>query len=106
MSFNSPCAKCNNIQGNECNKESTLMEKLQKCEFVDDVFGARKVGEILNVPNATQPNVSFKGVKDQDLDGVDSFDIFMERIVSANNKLTDFDFFNAFQDDFDDADIN
>ncbi|KAJ1425637.1 hypothetical protein SESBI_10991 [Sesbania bispinosa] len=41
-----------------------------------------------------------------DVDDVDPLEIFAEGVISADNKLADADFFNTFQDDFDDADIN
>ncbi|KAL1294976.1 hypothetical protein HN51_055820 [Arachis hypogaea] len=41
-----------------------------------------------------------------DVDDVDPLEIFPEGVISADNKLADADFFNNFQDDFDDADIN
>ncbi|CAJ1932538.1 unnamed protein product [Sphenostylis stenocarpa] len=41
-----------------------------------------------------------------DVDDVDSLEIFAEGVIAADHKLADADFFNNFQDDFDDADIN
>ncbi|MED6198742.1 Stromal membrane-associated protein 1, partial [Stylosanthes scabra] len=41
-----------------------------------------------------------------DVDDVDPLEIFPEGAFSVDNKLADADFFNNFQDDFDDADIN
>ncbi|XP_010023791.2 small acidic protein 1 [Eucalyptus grandis] len=42
-----------------------------------------------------------------DVDDVDPLEIFGgEGVLSVDNKLADADFFNAFEDDFDDADIN
>lgn len=41
-----------------------------------------------------------------DVDDIDPLEIFAEGLISADNKLADADFFNTFQDDFDDADIN
>ncbi|KAK4266252.1 hypothetical protein QN277_027202 [Acacia crassicarpa] len=41
-----------------------------------------------------------------DVDDVDSLDFFGEGIIVADNKLADADFFNSFEDDFDDTDIN
>ncbi|KAL2325941.1 hypothetical protein Fmac_024999 [Flemingia macrophylla] len=41
-----------------------------------------------------------------DVDDVDPLEIFGEGVISADNKLADADFFNSFQDDFDDSDIN
>ncbi|XP_057415396.1 small acidic protein 1 [Lotus japonicus] len=41
-----------------------------------------------------------------DVDDVDPLEIFAEGVISADHKLADADFFNSFQDDFDDADIN
>ena len=41
-----------------------------------------------------------------DVDDVDPLEIFAEGVISADNKLADADFFNSFQDDFDDTDIN
>ncbi|KAJ1416730.1 small acidic protein 1 [Sesbania bispinosa] len=41
-----------------------------------------------------------------DVDDVDPLDIFGDGVISADSKLPDADFFNTFQDDFDDADIN
>ncbi|KAJ1393249.1 small acidic protein 1 [Sesbania bispinosa] len=41
-----------------------------------------------------------------DVDDVDPLDIFGDGVISADSKLADADFFNTFQDDFDDADIN
>ncbi|CAL0303164.1 hypothetical protein TanjilG_07714 [Lupinus angustifolius] len=40
-----------------------------------------------------------------DVDDVDPLEIFADGVIS-DNKLADADFFNNFQDDFDDADIN
>ncbi|KAF3457521.1 hypothetical protein FNV43_RR02179 [Rhamnella rubrinervis] len=40
-----------------------------------------------------------------DVDDVDPLEILGEGVVS-DNKLADADFFNSFEDDFDDADIN
>ena len=36
----------------------------------------------------------------------DPLKIFSEGAISIDNKLTDVDFFNNFEDDFDDSDIN
>ncbi|TKY53652.1 Small acidic protein 2 [Spatholobus suberectus] len=42
-----------------------------------------------------------------DVDDVDPLEIFTEGVMAADsNKLADADFFNGFQDDFDDSDIN
>ncbi|KAK7393271.1 hypothetical protein VNO78_21822 [Psophocarpus tetragonolobus] len=41
-----------------------------------------------------------------DVDDVDPLEIFAEGVIAADNKLADADFFNSFQDDFDDSDIN
>ncbi|KAK2643809.1 hypothetical protein Ddye_019004 [Dipteronia dyeriana] len=41
-----------------------------------------------------------------DVDDVDPLEIFGEGVISIDNKLADADFFNKFDDDFDDADIN
>ncbi|XP_019057568.1 PREDICTED: small acidic protein 1-like [Tarenaya hassleriana] len=41
-----------------------------------------------------------------DVDEADAMEIFGEGIFSAESKLADADFFNAFEDDFDDTDIN
>ncbi|XP_028793297.1 small acidic protein 1-like [Neltuma alba] len=41
-----------------------------------------------------------------DVDDVDSLDIFGEGVIVTDNKLADADFFNSFEDDFDDTDIN
>ena len=42
-----------------------------------------------------------------DVDDVDSLDFFTDDVIVADhNKLADADFFNRFQDDFDDTDIN
>jgi len=41
-----------------------------------------------------------------DVDDVDNFDILAEGIAVNESKVADADFFNSFQDDFDDADIN
>ncbi|XP_020240092.1 small acidic protein 1 [Cajanus cajan] len=41
-----------------------------------------------------------------DVDDVDPLEIFAEGVMAADNKLADADFFNTFQDDFDDSDIN
>ncbi|XP_062081793.1 small acidic protein 1 [Humulus lupulus] len=40
-----------------------------------------------------------------DVDDVDPLEILGESVI-ADNKLTDADFFNSFEDDFDDSDIN
>ena len=37
---------------------------------------------------------------------VDPLEIFGEGAIFIDNKLTDVDFFNNFEDDFDDSDIN
>ncbi|KAI4345949.1 hypothetical protein L6164_013033 [Bauhinia variegata] len=41
-----------------------------------------------------------------DVDDVDPLEIFGEGVMSSDNKLADADFFNSFEDDFDDTDIN
>lgn len=41
-----------------------------------------------------------------DVDEVDPVDVFGEGIVAIDSKITDSDFFNSFEDDFDDSDIN
>lgn len=41
-----------------------------------------------------------------DVDDVDPLEILGEGVISAENKLADSDFFNSFEDDFDDSDIN
>ncbi|KAI3430106.1 uncharacterized protein J3R85_008249, partial [Psidium guajava] len=41
-----------------------------------------------------------------DVDDVDQLEIFGEGVLSVDNKLADADFFNSFEDDFDDSDIN
>ncbi|OMO95287.1 hypothetical protein COLO4_16007 [Corchorus olitorius] len=41
-----------------------------------------------------------------DVDDVDPLEIFGEGAIPIDNKLADADFFNNFEDDFDDADIN
>lgn len=41
-----------------------------------------------------------------DVDDVDPLEILGEGVISAENKLADADFFNSFEDDFDDSDIN
>jgi len=41
-----------------------------------------------------------------DVDDVDNFDILSEGISVNESKVADADFFNSFQDDFDDSDIN
>ncbi|XP_065862931.1 small acidic protein 1 [Euphorbia lathyris] len=41
-----------------------------------------------------------------DVDDVDPLEIFGEGVINVDNKLADADFFNNFEDDFDDADIN
>lgn len=41
-----------------------------------------------------------------DVDDVDPLEIFGEGVISVDNKLADADFFNNFEDDFDDSDIN
>lgn len=41
-----------------------------------------------------------------DVDDVDPLEIFGEGVIATDNKLADADFFNNFQDDFDDSDIN
>ena len=40
-----------------------------------------------------------------DVDDVDPLEVLGDSII-ADNKLADADFFNAFEDDFDDSDIN
>ncbi|PON94894.1 Small acidic protein [Trema orientale] len=40
-----------------------------------------------------------------DVDDVDPLEILGDSVI-ADNKLADADFFNSFQDDFDDSDIN
>ncbi|KAF4347520.1 hypothetical protein CsatB_030437 [Cannabis sativa] len=40
-----------------------------------------------------------------DVDDVDQLEILGESVI-ADNKLTDADFFNSFEDDFDDSNIN
>lgn len=41
-----------------------------------------------------------------DVDDVDPLEILGEGVISVDNKLVDADFFNSFDDDFDDSDIN
>ncbi|GKV39128.1 hypothetical protein SLEP1_g46941 [Rubroshorea leprosula] len=41
-----------------------------------------------------------------EVDDVDPLEIFGEGVISIDNKLPDADFFNNFEDDFDDTDIN
>ncbi|QCE05784.1 small acidic protein 1 [Vigna unguiculata] len=41
-----------------------------------------------------------------DVDDVDPLETFAEGVITADLKLADVNFFNNFQDDFDDADIN
>ncbi|XVF38565.1 hypothetical protein REPUB_Repub20aG0113100 [Reevesia pubescens] len=41
-----------------------------------------------------------------EVDDVDPLEIFGEGAISVDNKLVDADFFNNFEDDFDDSDIN
>lgn len=41
-----------------------------------------------------------------DVDDVDPLEVLGEGVISADNKLADADFFNNFEDDFDDTDIN
>ncbi|KAM6544810.1 hypothetical protein CsatB_025546 [Cannabis sativa] len=40
-----------------------------------------------------------------DVDDADALEILGDSVI-AENKLTDADFFNSFEDDFDDSDIN
>jgi len=41
-----------------------------------------------------------------DVDDVDPLDSFAEGVITTDLKLADVNFFNNFEDDFDDADIN
>ncbi|KAE8076160.1 hypothetical protein FH972_014825 [Carpinus fangiana] len=41
-----------------------------------------------------------------DVDDVDPLEIYGEGVISVDNKVADADFFNSFEDDFDDSDIN
>lgn len=41
-----------------------------------------------------------------DVDDVDPLEIFGEGVLAVDNRLADSDFFNSFEDDFDDSDIN
>ncbi|XP_022728537.1 small acidic protein 1-like [Durio zibethinus] len=41
-----------------------------------------------------------------EVDDVDPLEMFGEGGISIDNKLADADFFNNFEDDFDDSDIN
>ncbi|XP_042487383.1 small acidic protein 1-like [Macadamia integrifolia] len=41
-----------------------------------------------------------------DVDDADPLEMLAEGVVNIDNKLADSDFFNAFEDDFDDSDIN
>ncbi|KAI9086389.1 hypothetical protein K1719_031473 [Acacia pycnantha] len=41
-----------------------------------------------------------------DVDDFEPLDMFGEGLMYADNKLADADFFNSFDDDFDDSDIN
>ncbi|XP_004496569.1 small acidic protein 1-like [Cicer arietinum] len=41
-----------------------------------------------------------------DVDDVEQFEMLADGVIVTDHKLTDSDFFNSFQDDFDDADIN
>lgn len=41
-----------------------------------------------------------------DVDDVDPLEIYGEGVISVDSKVADADFFNSFEDDFDDSDIN
>ncbi|MBA0637519.1 hypothetical protein Godav_000134 [Gossypium davidsonii] len=41
-----------------------------------------------------------------EVDDVDTPEIFGEGVIASDNKLADADFFNNFEDDFDDSDID
>ncbi|XAR48900.1 hypothetical protein NMG60_11031882 [Bertholletia excelsa] len=41
-----------------------------------------------------------------DVDDVEALEIFGEGPIALDNKLADAEFFNSFEDDFDDSDIN
>lgn len=41
-----------------------------------------------------------------DVDDVDPLEMFGEGVITMETKLVDTDFFNEFEDDFDDTDIN
>ncbi|KAF5736690.1 small acidic protein 1 [Tripterygium wilfordii] len=41
-----------------------------------------------------------------DVDDIDPIEVFGEGFFPMDSKLTDADFFNSFEDDFDDSDIN
>ncbi|KAB2004607.1 hypothetical protein ERO13_D11G199000v2 [Gossypium hirsutum] len=41
-----------------------------------------------------------------EVDDVDTPEIFGEGVIASDNKLTYVDFFNNFEDDFDDSDID
>ncbi|KAL9390117.1 hypothetical protein Peur_018722 [Populus x canadensis] len=41
-----------------------------------------------------------------DVDDVDTLEMFGEGVINMENKLADADFFNYFEDDFEDSDIN
>ncbi|KAK7355394.1 hypothetical protein VNO80_14649 [Phaseolus coccineus] len=45
-------------------------------------------------------------VSSMDVDEVDPLETFAEGVITTDLKLADVNFFNNFQDDFDDADIN
>lgn len=41
-----------------------------------------------------------------DVDDVDPLEIFGEGVLAVESRIADSDFFNSFEDDFDDSDIN
>ncbi|XP_043697444.1 small acidic protein 1-like [Telopea speciosissima] len=41
-----------------------------------------------------------------DVDDADPLEMLADGVINIDNKLADSDFFNAFDDDFDDSDIN
>ncbi|XP_004497783.1 small acidic protein 1 [Cicer arietinum] len=41
-----------------------------------------------------------------DVDDVEQFEMLADGVIVSDHKLADSDFFNSFQDDFNDADIN
>ncbi|KAK7279163.1 hypothetical protein RJT34_24209 [Clitoria ternatea] len=76
---------------NMVNKLSFSMSESEKIMRAMDLFGEM------------EDQVSSMAM---DVDDHDPLEMFADGVIAADHKLADADFFNSFQDDFDDSDIN
>ncbi|KAH9684247.1 reverse transcriptase domain-containing protein [Citrus sinensis] len=61
---------------------------------------------LLGILRTDAQSIPYGATEAMDVDDVDPLEIFSEGVISIDNKPADADFFNKFEDDFDDADIN